>query len=275
MTQTIAVDCPLGPSRTGLAIGCTVYQLDGSTVVSAFDVTGWYEAPAGFGSWHHPGVVGPDAGGVIAVGISGTEYARQAFPAVPATVTGFATPADVTAAQTAITTAIGLLNDLSTTDIDDRLTAYDGATKADLDAAQLAIQTDIGNIPPGGLNEAETIAAVTEALTTYDSVTQADLDAAQLAIQTDIGNIPGGGMPTSIFTYTITNLVTGLPIDGVRVWIATDAEGTNIIWTGVTDTSGVARDGFGNLPRLDPATYYIYRKHSGFSFDDPDVEIVN
>lgn len=82
MTQTIAVDVPLGPARTGLAIGCTVYALDGSTVYSAFDVTDWYEAPAGSGDWHHPGVVGPDAGGMIAVGVAGTEYKRQAFPAV-------------------------------------------------------------------------------------------------------------------------------------------------------------------------------------------------
>jgi hypothetical protein len=117
MTQTIAVDVPLGPARTGAAIGCIVYQLDGSTVYSTFDVAGWYEAPAGSGKWHHPGVVGPDAGGMIAVGVLGTEYDRQAFPAVPATVTGFATPADVSDAQTAITDAIGLLNDLSVADI--------------------------------------------------------------------------------------------------------------------------------------------------------------
>ena len=81
MTQTIAVDVPLGPQRTGLAIGCIVYQLDGSTVFSTFDVTGWYEAPAGSGKWHHPGVVGPDVGGMIAVGVLGTEYDRQAFEA--------------------------------------------------------------------------------------------------------------------------------------------------------------------------------------------------
>lgn len=117
MTQTIAVDVPLGPARTGLAIGCIVYALDGTMVVSAFDVAGWYEKPLGTGDWHHPGVTGPDAGGVIAVGIAGTEYKRAAFSAVPATVTGFATPADVSDAQTAITDAIGLLNDLSVADI--------------------------------------------------------------------------------------------------------------------------------------------------------------
>lgn len=82
MTQLIAVDCPLGPPATGLAIGCIVYQLDGSTVYSEFDVAGWYEAPPSTGEWHHPGVVGPDVGGVIAVGVLGTEYKRSAFPAV-------------------------------------------------------------------------------------------------------------------------------------------------------------------------------------------------
>ena len=82
MTRLVAVDVPLGPARSGLAIGCIVYALDGSTVYSEFDVTGWYEAPVPTGDWHHPGVVGPDAGGVIAVGVAGTEYRRQAFPAV-------------------------------------------------------------------------------------------------------------------------------------------------------------------------------------------------
>ena len=102
MTQTIAVDVPLGPARTGLAIGAIVYQLDGTTVYSTFDVAGWYEKPLGTGDWHHPGVVGPDAGGVIAVGIAGTEYKRQAFPSA----LNFATPTNVSDAQTALSALI-------------------------------------------------------------------------------------------------------------------------------------------------------------------------
>jgi hypothetical protein len=55
------------------------------------------------------------------------------------TATGFATPTNVTNAQTAITAAIAALHNLSTTDIDARLTAYDGITQADLNTTQAAI----------------------------------------------------------------------------------------------------------------------------------------
>lgn len=85
MAQIEPINAYLGPARTGLAIGATLYQLDGSTVYAAFSTTGWYEAPAGSGAWHHPGLSLPDAGGVVAVGISGTEYTRVAVGAARAT----------------------------------------------------------------------------------------------------------------------------------------------------------------------------------------------
>lgn len=79
MTQSVPFDAYLGLSKTGQAIGCIVYQLDGSTVYSTFSTTGWYEAPSSSGDFHHAGVVLPDAGGVVAVGVSGTEYKRLSF----------------------------------------------------------------------------------------------------------------------------------------------------------------------------------------------------
>ena len=78
MTQSVPFDAYLGASKTGQAIGCIVYQLDGNTVYSAFSTTGWYEAPSGSGAFHHAGLALPDAGGVVAVGVSGTEYIRSA-----------------------------------------------------------------------------------------------------------------------------------------------------------------------------------------------------
>jgi hypothetical protein len=128
MAQIVPFDALLGASKTGLAIGATIYQLDGSTSYAAFSTTGWYEAPAGSGGWHHPGLSLPDAGGVVAVGIAATEYLRIAVDAAPATAptvgdidtqlssthgagawataTGFATPTNVSDAQTAIIAAI-------------------------------------------------------------------------------------------------------------------------------------------------------------------------
>src|SRR5512135_514906 len=62
------------------------------------------------------------------------------------------------------------------------------------------------------------------------------------------------------FTYTVTNSVTLLPVVNADVWVSTDAAGLHIVWSGITDAAGVARDIDGNLPCLDAGTYY-FRKH--------------
>ena len=77
------------------------------------------------------------------------------------------------------------------------------------------------------------------------------------------------------FTYTVTDAGTGLPIAGVHIEITTDVAGTNVIWCGDTDTFGVARDDNGQLPRLDPGTYYFWRNMPGYIFVNPDTEIVS
>lgn len=77
------------------------------------------------------------------------------------------------------------------------------------------------------------------------------------------------------FTYTLTDDLSGDPIAGAQVWISVAADGSKVTWYGVTDNFGVARDGAGNLPRLDPGTYYIFRQHQGYTFSDPDTEAVS
>ena len=76
-------------------------------------------------------------------------------------------------------------------------------------------------------------------------------------------------------TLLVTDAMTGLPIEGVSVDISTDVAGTNIIWCGTTDAFGVARDENGYLPRLDPGTYYFWRRLAGYTFVNPDPEIVS
>lgn len=77
------------------------------------------------------------------------------------------------------------------------------------------------------------------------------------------------------FTYTVTDSVTLLPIEGVEVWASTDIAGNNIVWYGNTDAFGVARDSSGNLPLLDPGTYYFWKQIAGYVDDDnPDTEVV-
>jgi hypothetical protein len=77
MTQIVPVSAYLGPARTGQAIGYRVLALDGTTLYSAFTTTGVVESPAGSGDFHvNGGVVVPDAGGYIVVGLSGTDIKR-------------------------------------------------------------------------------------------------------------------------------------------------------------------------------------------------------
>jgi hypothetical protein len=58
------------------------------------------------------------------------------------------------------------------------------------------------------------------------------------------------------------------------VWITTDVAGVNVIWNGDTDTLGAARDDDGDLPLLDPGTYFFWSQKAGYTFPNPDTEIV-
>ena len=78
------------------------------------------------------------------------------------------------------------------------------------------------------------------------------------------------------FTYTVTDSVTLLPVEGVEVWVSTDLAGDNIVWYGVTDAFGVARDRYDFLPRLDPGTYYFWKQRVAYIDDqNPDIEVVS
>ena len=77
------------------------------------------------------------------------------------------------------------------------------------------------------------------------------------------------------FTYTVTSTAGNIPLSGVTVDIYADALMTNIVWTGITDVLGVARDFYDNLPRLMPGSYFFFRAKSGYTFDNPDEEEVS
>lgn len=76
------------------------------------------------------------------------------------------------------------------------------------------------------------------------------------------------------FTYTVTDSISTLPIEGVSVWITIDISGNQTVWQGTTDAFGVARDTHSRKPRLDPGTYYFWCERAGFSFTNPDTEVV-
>ena len=106
----------------------------------------------------------------------------------------------------------------------------------------------------------------------------AELDAAN--IPTDLSTIDTvvdaiklktdtlGGAGALTWTYTLTNSSTGAAIIGADVWVTTDIAGTNIVATGTTGSSG-------NVTfYLDAGTYYIWRQCNGYTFTNPDTEIV-
>lgn len=77
------------------------------------------------------------------------------------------------------------------------------------------------------------------------------------------------------YTYTVTDSLTLLPLDGVQVWFATDLAGTNIVWSGVTDAFGVARDVNLNLPALNAGTYYAWVQLASYTATNPQTIVVS
>ena len=76
------------------------------------------------------------------------------------------------------------------------------------------------------------------------------------------------------FTYTVTDGATN-PVEGFQIWITTAAGGDNAIWYGVTDALGVARDVNGDLPFLDPGSYYFQGQKAGYDPIVDDLEVVD
>lgn len=78
------------------------------------------------------------------------------------------------------------------------------------------------------------------------------------------------------FTYTLLSSAGGNPpIAAADILVYTDDGATNFVWGGRTDSFGVARDSYGNLPRLEPGPYFFFSYKNGFSFNNPDAETVS
>jgi hypothetical protein len=77
----------------------------------------------------------------------------------------------------------------------------------------------------------------------------------------------GGGAIS--WTYTLTSSVDAAPIADAAVWVTTDYGGSNVVASQRTATDGTADF------QLDPGTYYVWRSKSGWSFTNPDTEVVS
>ena len=82
-------------------------------------------------------------------------------------------------------------------------------------------------------------------------------------------NMPSAGSGSTPWPYRLTDAATGQPIAGAAVRVSTDAAGTMTVASGTTDANGYATF------NLDPGTYYIWRSKTGYTFTDPDTEVVS
>lgn len=95
------------------------------------------------------------------------------------------------------------------------------------------------------------------------------------AIQQNLEYVVDDRVVSSIeFTYTVTSTAGNVPLEDVVVNIYSDSLATELIWVGLTDVFGIARDSYGQLPRLPLGTYYFFRYKSAYSFVNPDTEVV-
>lgn len=87
----------------------------------------------------------------------------------------------------------------------------------------------------------------------------------QNIVATVVGAAPGA----IAYDYTLTSDIGGTPIVGASIWATTDGAGLNTVATGTTNAFGVA------TLYLQPGTYYIWRAAPGYTFANPDTEIVS
>ena len=80
--------------------------------------------------------------------------------------------------------------------------------------------------------------------------------------------ISESGIGGTAWTYTLTDSVTGLPLDGADIWITSDLAGANVIAHDNTDSYGVVTF------RLNAGTVYIWGRLSGYTFTNPTAASV-
>ena len=88
-------------------------------------------------------------------------------------------------------------------------------------------------------------------------------------ITTILSRVPARGSGAITWTYTLTDSETGLPIADTDIWISTDIAGVNVIANQRTNQYGIASF------MLDAGTVYVWRAKTGYSFTDPDTEVVS
>jgi hypothetical protein len=83
------------------------------------------------------------------------------------------------------------------------------------------------------------------------------------------GTVAVAGAGAIFWTYTLNNSATGLPLADADIWVSTDIAGMNVVASGRTNQSGVARF------FLDAGQVYVWCQKSGFNFTNPTAEQVS
>lgn len=83
-----------------------------------------------------------------------------------------------------------------------------------------------------------------------------------------IGHLESSGSGSVYWPYTVTDSATGNPIEGVTVSVSTDIAGSVVVASGTTNASGVVNF------NLDPGTYYLWLSKTGYTFTNPDTEVI-
>ena len=139
---------------------------------------------------------------------------------------------------------------------------------ADYDPAKTAAQPGdamaITSLPDIAISD-EDISTIRDGLATAEVV--ATIDGIVDAIKAKTDTLGGAGGIS--WTYTLTEISTGLPIADATIWVTTDILGRNIVATGKTDVNGIVSF------TLDADTYYIWRQKAGWNFTNPDTEVVS
>lgn len=77
------------------------------------------------------------------------------------------------------------------------------------------------------------------------------------------------GSGATAWTYTLTSSVDASPIADATIWVTSDVLGQTLLASGQTDASGQVTF------FLDAGTVYVWRQKSGWSFANPDTEVVS
>ena len=101
-----------------------------------------------------------------------------------------------------------------------------------------------------------------------DAPTVAEIDA-QLSSTHGTGLWALNGTGAIEWLYYVTDSITSLPLEDVAVKVTSDIAGTVIVASASTDGEGVA------LFYLDAGTYYMWCYKVGYTFTNPDTEVVS